>query len=108
MRDRLRRMKVGALPVERNLSRSLRTIVAEKITKCCVARQCAKSVTSESSRHAKEWELRRKLTELTYFHSSTRGMTACVLARAEFEGLPTGVTSVLHATGFFAWISSGT
>jgi len=61
MRDRLRRMKAGALPVERNSSRSLRTIVAEMITKCCVARQCAKLVTSESSRHAKEWELRRKL-----------------------------------------------
>ena len=61
MRDRLRRMKAGALPVERNRSRSLRSIVAEMITKCCVARQCAKLVTSESSRHAKEWELRRKL-----------------------------------------------
>jgi hypothetical protein len=61
MRDRLRRMTAGALPVERNTSGSLRTIFAGKITKCCVARQCAKLVTSESSRHAKEWELRRKL-----------------------------------------------
>ena len=51
----------GALPVELNLSRSLRTIVAGTMMKCAVRRLKVQTlVTVASTRHAKKWGLGRK------------------------------------------------
>ena len=85
----------GALPVELNVSRSLRTIVAGTMMKCCEATQSANAGHCRVNKACQE--VGAGTQELAAHHltalSRTRGMAARGLARVEVEGLPTSVTS---------------
>ena len=85
----------GALPVELNVSRSLRTIVAGKMMKCCKAAQSANAGHCRVNKACQEVGAGTHHARISSSstHSRTRGMAARGLARAEVEGLPTSVTS---------------